>query len=352
MIEATTGLLRARGVEQTRAEYIAAGLAEKNVAAESEYGRELAHTLGLTYDVIAAENARKKEQETADSGVANLQAQQQALMEAITFATEQGQMGVVGELQTQLQGVNAELLTAIDAALAFYRALDPATNPSAAAAILGLMNTRNAVAAVGTTAVASGKQINESIANGGAQAFDRFAQAVAEGKNVFESARDAFLQFAADFLREIAQMILKQAILNALGGGKGGGGGVGGAIASAINSLFRHNGGMAGSGGGYKSVWAGHFASATRYHSGGVVGLKPNEVPIIAERGEEVLDAGDPRHRDNGGLGGGAPVNLKNVNLFDIDQLASAILESEVGQKVLINVIGNNARAVSGALGR
>jgi len=350
ILERNTELLRAQGVEQTRQEFITAGLAEANISAESDYGRELAHVLGLIYDVTAAETARKAAQQAADAAVSNLQAQQQALMEQITFFQEQGQLGIAGELQIQLEGVNAELLKAVDAALAFYQALDPATNPGAAAAILGLQNVRNGLNAVNTTAITTGKAINESIANGGAQAFDRFSQAIAEGKNVLESARDAFLQFAADFLREIAQMILRQAILNALGGGASGGqGGAGGAIAGWINGLFRHNGGLAGSGGGYKSVWAGHFANATRYHSGGVVGLAPNEVPIIAEKGEEVLDAGDPRHRANGGMSGG-PVNFKAVNLFDINDLAEAVMESEVGQKVLLNVVRANPRAFQAAL--
>lgn len=41
------------------------------------------------------------------------------------------------------------------------------------------------------------------------------------------------------------------------------------------------------------------FANAARYHSGGVLGLKPNEVPIIGKKGEEMITEGDPRHRNN-----------------------------------------------------
>ncbi|MGH8598116.1 MAG: phage tail tape measure protein, partial [Gammaproteobacteria bacterium] len=50
------------------------------------------------------------------------------------------------------------------------------------------------------------------------------------------------------------------------------------------------------------------FAGAPRYHNGGVLGLAPDEVPIIGRRGEEVLTVNDPRHRANGG--GGHAVNV------------------------------------------
>ncbi|MEM8589898.1 MAG: hypothetical protein AAGG65_17700, partial [Pseudomonadota bacterium] len=46
------------------------------------------------------------------------------------------------------------------------------------------------------------------------------------------------------------------------------------------------------------TVWLG----AARYHFGGLAG---DEVPAILRRGEEVLTRDDPRHRANGGLGGG-----------------------------------------------
>lgn len=70
------------------------------------------------------------------------------------------------------------------------------------------------------------------------------------------------------------------------------------------------------------------FASASRYHNGGVVGLGPDEVPIIAKKGEEMLTERDARHRDNGGLagGGGAPVQMAQTLVFDTQAAAKAIL--------------------------
>lgn len=41
------------------------------------------------------------------------------------------------------------------------------------------------------------------------------------------------------------------------------------------------------------------FAELVRYHTGGIAGLAPDEVPAVLRRGEEVLTQADPRHRDN-----------------------------------------------------
>ncbi len=46
------------------------------------------------------------------------------------------------------------------------------------------------------------------------------------------------------------------------------------------------------------------FAFAPRYHSGGIAGLKPREVPAVLEEGEEVLPADHPRHMNNFKSGG------------------------------------------------
>src|SRR5690606_15186176 len=107
-------------------------------------------------------------------------------------------------------------LRTIDAAIAMWEAVG---GTGADAAIEKLRQAR--LEAQGFSADAKQgyidwKRVGDLFASGLANAFDRFAQAVAEGTSVGEAARDAFLQFAADFLRQIAQMIIQQAILNAL----------------------------------------------------------------------------------------------------------------------------------------
>ena len=94
------------------------------------------------------------------------------------------------------------------------------------------------------------------------------------------------------------------------------------------------------------------FAAAARFHTGGIAGLRPDEVPIIAQRGEEILTRGDPRHRANGGVGSSAaPVNLKVVNAIDAGDFVSKGLDTGVGGKALLNYIRSNSGAVKQALG-
>jgi hypothetical protein len=170
----------------------------------------------------------------------------------------------------------------------------------------------------------NGRQLNEAFANQGANAIDRFAEQVANGTNVFHSLKDAFLQFAADFLCQLVDMIAKQALFNALGGANGSGNdGFGGAVIGAIGSIF---------------------------HDGGIAGLRPNEVSAILEEGEEVLKRSDPRHVLNGG-GGPQAVNLHNVNVFDASDVLQKAVATRVGEKVLLNFVSANSRAIKSALG-
>lgn len=85
-------------------------------------------------------------------------------------------------------------------------------------------------------------------------------------------------------------------------------------ITSNIASIFgmtMHTGGLVGSGGSASQAPLSAFATAERYHNGGITGLGPNEVPIVAERGEEVLTRNDPRHRFNGGMSGGNNITIQ-----------------------------------------
>ncbi len=176
-------------------------------------------------------------------------------------------------------------------------------------------------------------QINQEFARGLTDAITDFVYGTL-------SAKDAFKQFAAEFLKKIAQMILQQTILNALGGGTGGGGG--------ISVPTNHRGGIAGVGL-HKTVDPAVFFAAPRYHSGGIAGLAPNEVPSILERGEEVLPRNDPRHRANGG--GNAPeVNLSITNAIDAPSVVEAGLNTPAGTRAVMNVLQAKKASVKALL--
>ena len=117
-----------------------------------------------------------------------------------------------------------------------------------------------------------------------------------------------------------------------------------------------HSGGIIGSGRNRtRTVDPGIFANAPRFRSGGFPGLAPNEVPIIAEKGEEMLTADDPRNALNGGLTPGsmpAPqVNLKVVNALDSGEFVQEGLNSAVGEQAMINFMNRNRSSMKEALG-
>jgi hypothetical protein len=69
----------------------------------------------------------------------------------------------------------------------------------------------------------------------------------------------------------------------------GGGGEAGGGIGMMLAGLF-HQGGVVGRDAGpVRTVDASLFLTAPRYHTGGIAGLAPDELPAILRRGEAVL---------------------------------------------------------------
>lgn len=320
---------------------------QRMIAAAAERGIKLNEENLRTYTEILQHNwdieDSKRRQQALEQTMSTLEQQRAELQRQILFAQETGDLSKAAQLQGQLNGVNAALLTAIDNMIAFWQATG---GPGAAAAILALEGKKDAVTDIGRRALITGKQFNDAFASTATSALDKFAQSVGEGQNVLKSLAQAFLQFAADFLRQIAQMIIQQLIFNAIsaGGGGGGQGGVGGMFARFFGS--KHTGGLVGHGGGFRAVNPAVFANAQRYHSGGLVG---NEVPIIAKRNEEVLTEDDPRHRFNGGMGGGN-VTLKNVNVLDPGDVMAAGLETEAGERSFFNFVTRNAAAIRGAI--
>ena len=134
-----------------------------------------------------------------------------------------------------------------DAAVEYAQAMgDPTILQNFDAMVLGYQR----VSDTSQKYLADGLKINEMLTEGLADSL----LSVADGT---QSAGEAFRQFAADFLRQLAQMILKQMIFNAISGGGDGSGGIGGAIAGAIGGAFAE-GGYTGSGGKYEPAGVVH----------------------------------------------------------------------------------------------
>ena len=318
---------------------------------------EIEKTTGAYFDLSHAKDVASAQRQAVDKPVADLTALRDQIQQQIQFYQETGKSGMADQLQPQLDGVNAKLREATTNALAFYQALgnDPArlaglglTKTELDAIVQKLQFAAQTSQQWGYILGISGQQIAQTFASTAVSAIDSFAQAIASGEKATDALKNAFLSFASNFLRQIAQMILQQVIFNAvsglLKGFTGGIGGGGGAVAGVL-----HTGGIAGSGGGRRSVSPAWFGAAARYHTGGIAGLRPDEVPAVLQRGEEVLTTSDPRHRANGG--GGAGGNVKVVNLFDPAEAMSMALQTRVGEKVLLNFVKENAGAVKAALG-
>jgi hypothetical protein len=137
--------------------------------------------------------------------------------------------------------------------------------------------------------------------------------------------------------------------------GGAGGGGLGSLLQMLMGFIPKHGGGMIGGGSSAgRRVSPLAFIGAQRYHSGGIVGLGANEVPIIANRNEEMLTKSDPRHRDNGGLAGRATAaapSVKVVNAFDPASFISHGLSTTEGETAMMNFVRANGGAIKGALG-
>lgn len=202
--------------------------------------------------------------------------------------------------------------------------------------------------------VLSVRQAEEMLASIGTDAFDSLAQSLAKGESVIKSVRDAFLQFAADFLKKIALMIAQQVILNAIQSS-----GVGGALSGFVNGAVKHSGGLVGgTEGRTRSAPASWFASAPRYRTGGVAGLAPDEYPAILKKNEEVLTDDDPRNVLNGGLSGGkggavsAPQDVTVINTVDAESFVRQALATDSGKKLIMNVLSANRSELKTLVGR
>ena len=168
-----------------------------------------------------------------------------------------------------------------------------------------------------------------------------------------KSAKEAFSDFAQGVLTEVSKIIAKlliqlaiQSMLSAYtGGASSGASGLLGMIGAGV----KHSGGGIGDAGRSRNVPWSLFANAPRYHTGGIMGLKPNEVPIIAEKGEEMLTASDPRHRNNLGKGSGGQADkaprVTINNMIDSMSIAS-VMEGPHGEAAIMNVIRGHSNEI------
>lgn len=192
-----------------------------------------------------------------------------------------------------------------------------------------------------------------------AQMREQFAQSVADAgvdalTGLFEDLTDsskstgeALQDFAANFARSMAQIAARALatavvlqFLESLFPG------IGRLVGASASAGVKHRGGMVGVPGPTRRVDPLMFAAAPRFHGGGLVGIKPGEVPIIAQMGEEVLARNDPRNAANGG----AHTGVRIVNAID-PSITHDHMSSSTGERVIVNIIERNRGAIKQILG-
>lgn len=178
-------------------------------------------------------------------------------------------------------------------------------------------------------------------------------------------------KFFANLFAQLAQLAAQQAAKALVGGILGA---IGGALAGSIGGMTwfgsGHTGAVIGSAGATpRAVSPLAFADAPRYHNGGMLGLRPDEVPFIGLRGERVLNpaetyaynAGMARAGGDGGqmaemvgllrqlVAGqttGAASGGTSVVLVDDQRKVKDYLLSNDGQKTFVAMLNQNRQAI------
>lgn len=253
------------------------------------------------------------------------------------------------ELRTEAEALAAAVGNpeATAAAERFGRAIEQIGSQAAS-------DTQQALAALRADANNLSRTFAQTATSAGVNAFQGLFTDLATGaedlggaiKNFARSFAQSLIQISAQALATLAVLTLLESIFPGAGRLAAS---AGAAIAPVTNAAVRHSGGMADGGGSRRSAPSLALALAPRYQTGGIAGFAPDEVPAVLHRGEEVLTADDPRHRDNGGLNGNGDSGTRILNVVD-PSLVEDFMTSASGERVLVNVIRRNPGAVRAAL--
>jgi len=272
-----------------------------------------------------AERFRQKAADTRAGAFDGVREAVTALVEAVRGSGEETE----GALDAAAAGARrvAEALdeaeTSAGRAGAAGREAGTQTATGAEEAVTGWQAVTAALADYAARAREIGADIGQALVGAFGAAENAVADFVRKGKLDF---RDLVTSMIADLARLAARRFILGPLAGLLSGVLGGAGGM---FASVL-----HAGGTVGAPGPGRMVPALAFANAPRMHSGGWVGLKPDEVPAILQRGERVLS-----RREAAGYGGrgGAP----SVNVTIMTRDAESFRQSRT------QVAADIARAVS-----
>lgn len=299
-----------------------------------------------------------KQRELTEERINQLYELRQQLMEQRQMAIEQGDTTKADALKTQIESTNLQLDESIPKLIAMWQAVG---GPEADAAIAKLQTMQMSIKAnkdqmglFGMT-MQQWQSVFDTMVGGLVNAFDTMAQAIAQGENAFLAFGRGVLTVLADVLKQIALTIIRMQILKAM---QSFGGPIGTFASAAIGSggMTGHTGGLVGS----KAIGSGNAirpsgwvanAFAGAYHSGGIAGLRADEVSATLRKNEEVLTTEDPRHRFNQG---GERKEKKSDRLTQVlaigDKQAEEMI-AKYGSKAILTTIKSNAATIRSMLG-
>ncbi|MBO6883870.1 MAG: phage tail tape measure protein [Marivita sp.] len=347
-IDAFTGRIRdalaAVGIETTFGEIgeislgdianpFAGASAEAGTAAADAFRRAFADNpltapdLGL--DAIAADalvtanRYRQAATDLADGATAPLTSWA-ALRDAVAGAGEEG-AAALDEATVSADRLNQAVTAAVGASAGAGERI-----------VTGWRAVSDALKSYATDALNWGKGLGQTLTQAFSGAESAFRSFIETGKLDFKS-------LVRSILSDLAVLAFRRAVLgpiaNALGGVFGGGG----SVAAAVS----HSGGMVGLSGHTRSVPASVFAAAPRMHAGGWVGLRPDEVPTILQRGERVLSRAEVAR----GAGGSIPVavhlnvDARGAQMGVAEQLATVLRNAQPEfERIAVAAVGNAMR--------
>jgi hypothetical protein len=230
----------------------------------------------------------------------------QALKDAVTGAGTEAETALAdaaGAADALTAGLN-DTATAADGAGGAARDAGAAAAEGADTALTGWQAVTAALADYAAKARDIGGDIGSALVGAFQSAENAIGDFVKTGKLDF---RDLVTSMIADLAKLAARRFILGPIANALSGALGGAGG--------IFANILHTGGMVGAPGPGRMVPALAFTNAPRMHSGGWVGLRPDEVPAILQRGERVLS-----RREAAGYGQASPATVNvTINARDAE---------------------------------
>lgn len=307
----------------------------KKLDAESDAaGRKMVENL---IDRLVAKARQDELKEAMDRITGSLQS-----TETSVGAQVAGGMLGYGEGERQLSDARAKALQELKAlrlkqldVLAGYAV----GSPEHTAALAGLTEIDRSIATV-TASQDKWRQRVEDIAS---SSFGDFLGDLATGaKNFKDAFADMVRSFVAGVAKMIAQELALRAIRAAMGSWGGGGGAVGGVVKESIPIGSLHTGGMAGQSSRRIRVSPLLFGHAPRYHSGGIAGLKPDEVPAILQTGERVLSRRQTAMYD-ATLAAGASAGRVTTPIVAIgDDAVANALAGAAGENVVVTHVRNN----------